>query len=604
MSFFDIVTLLGGLALFLYGMTILGNGLERLSGGRLERTLERMTSNIFKAVLLGVVVTAAVQSSSATTVIVVGLVNAGILKLRQAIGVIMGANIGTTVTAHIIRLTDIGGDNFAMQMLSPKTLAPLMAVAGIVMIMAGKRNKIKETGQILMGIGVLFTGLFNMEAAVSVLQDSPQVAQLFVALKNPLLGVLAGAVVTAIIQSSSASVGILQALSASGLINFSSAFPIIMGQNIGTCVTPLLSSIGASKNAKRAAMVHLYFNIIGTLVFLVGVYTLNYFFPLPFWESPVTKGSIANFHTLFNVVVTTLFLPFTGLLEKLANWTVRSSAEETKELDGLSVLDDRFMVSPSLAVEQARSVVLTMGKIARQNLWNTESLLKEYDPKLAERIKEEENTLDRMEDKLGAYLLKLTKEELSEPESRGVSELLHLITEYERIGDYATNIMENAENMYLDNVRFSPQAAQEMDAIFAPVHEIVDLAVECTETRNVQRCLDIEPLEEVVDFMEETLKARHIDRLRRGLCTVDAGFPFLEVLSCLERISDHCSNIGVFLIGYEAKMGMDRHEYIRELHKGGTEGYTQKYKIYEKKYFYPILEMERQEEQNDSPDGK
>ena len=394
MDFFSIVNLAGGLALFLYGMSALGSGLERLSGGRLEKTLEKMTSNTIKGVLLGALVTGAIQSSSATTVIVVGLVNAGILKLRQAIGVIMGANIGTTVTAQILRLSDLSSDSFFIQFLKPTTLAPLAAIAGIILVMGSKKARQREAGQILLGFGILFTGMFTMESAVRPLSEMPQFAEIFAALSNPILGVLVGAVVTAIIQSSSASIGILQALSSTGIITFSSAFPIIMGQNIGTCITPILASIGANKNAKRSACVHLSFNVIGTAVFLIVTYAIQYTIGFPFWDDAISRGGIANFHTLFNVVTTILFLPFVGLLEKLANTIIKSDQRELKQDAITSNLDERFLLSPGLAIQQSRETVLAMADLAQSNFGECSKLLGNFDPKVAERVKDNENIID------------------------------------------------------------------------------------------------------------------------------------------------------------------------------------------------------------------
>lgn len=589
-DFFGVISLLGGLALFLYGMNILGSGLEKVSGGRMEKTLEKLTNNIVLSVLLGAVVTAAVQSSSATTVIVVGLVNAGILKLRQAIGVIMGANIGTTITAHILRLSDISSDNFLLRFLKPTTLAPLVAIIGILLYMTAKRNSKKDIGQILLGFGILFTGMFNMEAAVAPLRDEPAFTSLFASFSNPILGVLFGAVVTAIIQSSSASVGILQALSSTGQITYSSAFPIIMGQNIGTCITPILASIGASKNAKRSAMVHLSFNIIGTAVFLVATYAIQYTIGFPFWDMPIDKGGIANFHTIFNVVVTLGFIPFAGFLEKLANWIIRSKDDEEDEDRDISKLDERFIrTSPGLAIDQARITVDKMASLAKQNLTASVKMLSKYDQKTMERIKETENTIDKMEDRLSEYLLKVSAMELTEPESRAVTKLLRLMSEFERIGDYSINITEAAEHMFQNNVTFSEEAMAEMTVITDAVYEIVDKTQMATELHDMQKAAEIEPLEEVIDMMEETLKSRHIDRMKNGLCSADAAFPFVEILSNLERISDHCSNVGVYLIGHEAdNTGIDRHEYIRKIHKGETEQYSEKYAYYENKYYNKI----------------
>ena len=589
MDFFMIVSLLGGLALFLYGMSMLGSGLEKLSGGRLEQTLEKLTNNVFKGVLLGALVTGAIQSSSATTVIVVGLVNARILKLRQAIGIIMGANIGTTVTAHILRLSDLSSDNFFLMLLKPTTLAPVVGIIGILMVMVGKKQKYKTLGEILLGFCILFTGMFNMEAAVSPLSESPEFAGLFASLSNPVIGVLVGAGVTAIIQSSSASIGILQALSSTGIITWSSAIPIILGQNIGTCITPILASIGASKNAKRTAAVHLSFNIIGTCVFLIVIYTIQSFSPFSFWDLPIDKGGIANFHTTFNVCVTLMFLPFVGLLEKLVIHLIPDQQTAGEVDDPAIALDDRLLTSPGLAIQHCRDAVLQMGKLARKNFSASVRQLEQYNHKEAEKIREREDTIDRLEDRLGNYMLKIPQDNLSEQSSATISALLHILSEFERIGDYSINLVEFAENMESTGAEFSPQAQFELTTIGEAVGEAIDMALGCFEKQDLALAETIEPLEEVVDQMQETLKDRHINRLRNGQCTVDAAFPFVESLSCLERISDHCSNIGVYMISYvRGSDEVDHHTYIMQLHSGQVGHYNEQFRRYTEKYYDQI----------------
>lgn len=589
MDFFMIVSLLGGLALFLYGMSMLGSGLEKLSGGRLEQTLEKLTNNVFKGVLLGALVTGAIQSSSATTVIVVGLVNARILKLRQAIGIIMGANIGTTVTAHILRLSDLSSDNFFLMLLKPTTLAPVVGIIGILMVMVGKKQKYKTLGEILLGFCILFTGMFNMEAAVSPLSESPEFAGLFASLSNPVIGVLVGAGVTAIIQSSSASIGILQALSSTGIITWSSAIPIILGQNIGTCITPILASIGASKNAKRTAAVHLSFNIIGTCVFLIVIYTIQSISPFSFWDLPIDKGGIANFHTTFNVCVTLMFLPFVGLLEKLVIHLIPDQQTADEVDDPAIALDDRLLASPGLAIQHCRDAVLQMGKLARKNFSASVRQLEQYNHKEAEKIREREDTIDRLEDRLGNYMLKIPQDNLSEQSSATISALLHILSEFERIGDYSINLVEFAENMESTGAEFSPQAQFELTTIGEAVGEAIDMALGCFEKQDLALAETIEPLEEVVDQMQETLKDRHINRLRNGQCTVDAAFPFVESLSCLERISDHCSNIGVYMISYvRGSDEVDHHTYIMQLHSGQVGHYNEQFRRYTEKYYDQI----------------
>lgn len=589
MDFFMIVSLLGGLALFLYGMSMLGSGLEKLSSGRLEQTLEKLTNNVFKGVLLGALVTGAIQSSSATTVIVVGLVNARILKLRQAIGIIMGANIGTTVTAHILRLSDLSSDNFFLMLLKPTTLAPVVGIIGILMVMAGKKQKYKTLGEILLGFCILFTGMFNMEAAVSPLSESPEFANLFASFSNPVIGVLVGAGVTAIIQSSSASIGILQALSSTGIITWSSAIPIILGQNIGTCITPILASIGATKNAKRTAAVHLSFNIIGTCVFLIVIYTIQSFSPFSFWDLPIDKGGIANFHTTFNVCVTLMFLPFVGLLEKLVIHLIPDQQTADEVDDPAIALDDRLLTSPGLAIQHCRDAVLQMGKLARKNFSASVRQLEQYNHKEAEKIREREDTIDRLEDRLGNYMLKIPQDNLSEQSSATISALLHILSEFERIGDYSINLVEFAENMESTGAEFSPQAQFELTTIGEAVKEAIDMALGCFEKQDLALAETIEPLEEVVDQMQETLKDRHINRLRNGQCTVDAAFPFVESLSCLERISDHCSNIGVYMISYvRGSDEVDHHTYIMQLHAGQVGHYNEQFRRYTEKYYDQI----------------
>ncbi len=593
MGVLSLISLGGGLALFLYGMSMLSSGLEKVSSGRMEKTLEKLTSNIFLSVLLGAAVTAAIQSSSATTVIVVGMVNAGILKLRSAVGIIMGANIGTTVTGQILRLGDLENSEsagFLLSLIKPSTLAPLIAIVGILIFMISQRPKRKIVGEILLGFGILFQGMFAMEAAVAPLQDSPAFAQLFATLQNPILGVLVGAGVTAIIQSSSASVGILQALSSTGAITYSAAFPIIMGQNIGTCVTSLIASIGANRNAKRAAMVHLYFNIIGTILFIIGVYSfIAITGGFSFWNMPIDKGGIANIHTLFNVVCTIIFIPFSGGLARLAELTIRKSRDEiAKESDTIE-LDERFLLSPSLAVSKCSEVLEKMIGYASQNYLEAITLFGRYDQKVVERITERENAIDRMEDRVNNYLIRISENEITDEESKEVTMLLRLVTEFERIGDYAINLMERAEVLYDKQAKFSDHAMEELTIIGAAVEEILQLARESFHNRSEATACMVEPLEETIDMMEDALKLQHIHRLKNGLCTIDAGLVFLETLTNLERISDHCSNVAVCLIGYKKdKETLNRHEYIQRVHQGDTQSYHDLMEAYVEKYLHKL----------------
>ena len=586
MSVIDIVSIfikaIGSIALFIYGMTILGGRLEKLSSGRMEKVLEKLSNNVFKSVMLGALVTAAVQSSAATTVIVVGLVNAGIMRLSSAIGVIMGANIGTTITGQILRLGDLENNNnvgAVLKLLSPTTLAPFIAAVGLIIFMLSKKEGVKTIGEILIGVGILFTGMNSLTEAVSPLSELQAFRDLFATLKNPILGIIVGAVVTILLQSSSASVGILQTISTTGVLTFSAAFPIIMGQNIGTCVTPIISAVGAGKNAKRAAAVHLYFNIIGTIMFLIVVYALQGLIGLPFWDKSIDMGGIANFHTFFNIVVTICFLPFTHLLEKLAMITIRDKKTE----DGTPVseftapaLEDRLLVSPSLAVQQASNTALAMGNLAFYNFENMRGLFTgNYDEKLIASLKDNEENIDRMEDRLNAYLVKINECELTDFENRRVTELLHLSSEFERIGDYTMNLIEDAEKLHENSVTFSPEAIRELDVISRACEEIIGMAIRCVELNDAALAAKVEPLEETIDYLNETLKARHIERLKEGKCVVESGVNFLDLLINLERISDHCSNIAVYVIGSQKNNTViNRHEFIQNAHAAKDESYV------------------------------
>ena len=587
MDFFGFISLFGGLALFLYGMSVLGGSLEKASEGRLERILERLTGSVIKGVLLGAVVTAAIQSSSAATVIVVGLVNARVMKLRQAIGVIMGANIGTTITGHILRLS--GGDGgFLLRLISPSTLAPAMAIAGILLFMLAKGDRLREVGQMLLGFGVLFTGMFQMEAAVEPLRELPAFLQLFQAMTNPVLGVLVGAGVTAVIQSSSASVGILQALSSTGAITWAAAVPIILGQNIGTCVTPMLASVGASKSAKRAALIHLTLNLLGTGVSLCGIYGAQRFIGLPFWGDVIDKGGIANFHTFFNVAVTVLFLPFVGLLERCVYLLVpqgdgEGEGQAPAEDPAVLALDPRLLVSPGLALEQAHAAACRMAVLARDNFsLSREMILTGADEEKAAKLLRQEKLVDTLQDRVEGYLIQLSRRHLTEGGKGEVSRLLHVIGELERVADQAENILENAQLLERAGASFSPGAQAEMELYSAAVTEILDTAIRAWEEGDPLLARGIEPLEQVVDLAEQYLRDRHISRLRDGDCSVDTAFPFVEALASMERVADHCSNIGALLLA-GCREG-NSHAYLHALHKGQDPEYARAYHGYEEKY--------------------
>ena len=577
----SIVQMIGGLALFIYGMTTMGKGLERAAGSKLEKTLEKMTGNVFTALIMGMVVTMVIQSSSATTVMVVGFVNAGIMTLKQSVGVILGANIGTTVTAQILRLS--GGDgsgNLFMDLLKPKNLAYIIVLVGVIIMMLAKKRRTRDIADIFTGFGILFIGMAVMEGAVAPLADLPQFADLFAAISNPVLGVVVGAGVTAIIQSSSASVGILQALSTTGAITYSAAIPIILGQNIGTCITAFLSSLGGSKNARRTAMVHFYFNLIGSIAFLVAIYAVQYAVGFSFWENPIDKGGIANFHTLFNVTCTLLFLPFTGLLVKLARWSVPTG--ETQE-DPLAKLEPRFLTTPALALDQAQRCIADMGEAAKSNFHLAIDPMFGGSAASEEIFREHEAFLDRAEVEIGRYLTTMHNVR-SVDQRRQSAEMMHSLSDFEKIGDYAQNIFDRADEFRQAGLSFSATAMNELHAMTDAVREVLDMTVEAYVTQSVSLARSVEPLEEVVDTMKEQLKSRHIERLGEGGCTMQTGIHFLDIVHDLEKISDHCSNIAIYTIQLvEGAEEFDTHAYAKAEFKSGPQ-FESKLKFYQNKY--------------------
>ena len=577
----SIVQMIGGLALFIYGMTTMGKGLERAAGSKLEKTLEKMTGNVFTALIMGMVVTMVIQSSSATTVMVVGFVNAGIMTLKQSVGVILGANIGTTVTAQILRLS--GGDgsgNLFMDLLKPKNLAYIIVLVGVIIMMLAKKRRTRDIADIFTGFGILFIGMAVMEGAVAPLADLPQFADLFAAISNPVLGVVVGAGVTAIIQSSSASVGILQALSTTGAITYSAAIPIILGQNIGTCITAFLSSLGGSKNARRTAMVHFYFNLIGSIAFLVAIYAVQYTVGFSFWENPIDKGGIANFHTLFNVTCTLLFLPFTGLLVKLARWSVPTG--ETQE-DPLAKLEPRFLTTPALALDQAQRCIADMGEAAKSNFHLAVDPMFGGSAASEEIFREHEAFLDRAEVEIGRYLTTMHNVR-SVDQRRQSAEMMHSLSDFEKIGDYAQNIFDRADEFRQAGLSFSTTAMNELHAMTDAVSEVLDMTVEAYVTQSVSLARSVEPLEEVVDTMKEQLKSRHTERLGEGGCTMQTGIHFLDIVHDLEKISDHCSNIAIYTIQLvEGAEEFDTHAYAKAEFKSGPQ-FESKLKFYQSKY--------------------
>ena len=577
----SIVQMIGGLALFIYGMTTMGKGLERAAGSKLEKTLEKMTGNVFTALIMVMVVTMVIQSSSATTVMVVGFVNAGIMTLKQSVGVILGANIGTTVTAQILRLS--GGDgsgNLFMDLLKPKNLAYIIVLVGVIIMMLAKKRRTRDIADIFTGFGILFIGMAVMEGAVAPLADLPQFADLFAAISNPVLGVVVGAGVTAIIQSSSASVGILQALSTTGAITYSAAIPIILGQNIGTCITAFLSSLGGSKNARRTAMVHFYFNLIGSIAFLVAIYAVQYAVGFSFWENPIDKGGIANFHTLFNVTCTLLFLPFTGLLVKLARWSVPTG--ETQE-DPLAKLEPRFLTTPALALDQAQRCIADMGEAAKSNFHLAVDPMFGGSAASEEIFREHEAFLDRAEVEIGRYLTTMHNVR-SVDQRRQSAEMMHSLSDFEKIGDYAQNIFDRADEFRQAGLSFSATAMNELHTMTDAVSEVLDMTVEAYVTQSVSLARSVEPLEEVVDTMKEQLKSRHIERLGEGGCTMQTGIHFLDIVHDLEKISDHCSNIAIYTIQLvEGAEEFDTHAYAKAEFKSGPQ-FESKLKFYQNKY--------------------
>lgn len=586
MGITHVTSLLGGIALFLYGMSIMGAGLEKLAGGKMQGVLQKLTSSTGRGVLLGTLITAVIQSSAGTVVICVGLVNSGIMNLTQSVGVIMGANIGTTVTGQLIRLADISGDSLWLTLIQPKTFAPVVAFIGCIFYVFLKSPKYKNFGQIMLGFGILFTGMSLMDTGVSPLRESELFQNLFITMTNPILGLLVGALVTVAIQSSSASVGILQALSSTGLVTFSSAIPIILGAHIGTAFTPLLTIGGSSKNGKRAAMVHLYFNVVGSVAILILVYLAQFTIGLPMWGEVLNKGAIANIHTLTSAAAMVLFLPWPSILSKLAVKTIPDNEEEMQDLS-MPVLDELLFKSPAVALQQARVALLKMAARAGRNLGLASNLLQQFDPDVVEKITAREDLIDRMEVSITNYLLKLNEHEMGDEESSTVSELLNFVTEYERIGDYAVNIMESAQEMQEKEVQFSQQARDEIKVLDEALFEIVHLTNDALESGDVRLAKQVEPLEETVDGLCDTLRTRHIARLRDGLCQVDTGVVFLDVLNGMERVADHCSNIAARLIGMELGDELNSHALKHEMHHGGSDEYAARIAAYRAKYAIP-----------------
>lgn len=579
MDIFSVIALLGGLAFFLYGMHVMSGGLEKISGGKLESILRQMTSNPFKSLLLGAGITVAIQSSSAMTVMLVGLVNSGIMQLGQTIGVIMGSNIGTTLTAWLLSLTGINSDIVWMKLLKPENFAPIAAFIGIIMIMTCKSLKKKDIGSILVGFAVLMYGMVIMGNAVSPLASMPQFSGLLTAFKNPLLGVIIGAVFTGIIQSSAASIGILQALSMTGSITYDMAIPIIMGLNIGTCVTSLISSIGVNRNAKRVAIVHISFNIIGTVFCLCLFFILKDIFDFPFIESAIAPVGIAAVHTIFNVATTFLLLPFTDVLEKIAYFVIKEDNAEVK----YTFIDDRLLNTPAVAVSESNNHTIEMADLAKANLLEAISLFDKYDERTAEQINRNEDALDNYEDKLGTYLVKLSGKAISYSDTKQVSKMLHTISDFERLGDHSVNLLLSAKEIHKKNIVFSNDAQKELHILTDALKQILDITFKAFKNNDIVLAREVEPLEQVIDGLITDIKSHHIERLQSGKCTIKMGFVLSDMLTNYERISDHCSNVAVAII--ETSSGsFDTHEYLNKIKYSGDAEFNDNFKKFSKEY--------------------
>ena len=564
MDIFILLSLIGGLALFLYGMEVLGDGLKKASGGKLEIILEKLTSNKLMAVLLGAGVTAVIQSSSATTVMVVGFVNSGIMKLSQAVGVILGANVGTTITAWFLSLTGVEGSNFFLQLLKPSSFSPVLAIVGVAILMTSKKEKQRDIATIMIGFAVLMFGMDTMSDAVKPLADIPEFTNLLLMFSNPILGMLVGLILTAIIQSSSASIGILQALCISGAVSYSTALPIIMGQMVGTCVTALLSSTGAGKNAKRAALVHLYYNLIITSGFMILFYAVNAVVPFRFLQDPASALGVAVFHTTFNAIAVVVMFPFSSVLEKLAYLTIPQTKEELEVRETakgeIQLLDARFLDTPGLALEHCRNAAQDMAGYAREALFLSMELIDKFNKKAADRVIELENLVDHYEDELGSYLVKLSSRHLTEKDSQELSVILHCIGDFERISDHAINIMESAREMADKELAFSKKAEEEFRIFTGAVRDIVNTSVLVFQEEDLKLAAMVEPLEEVIDYLNTEVKRRHMKRLRKGKCTIEMGFVLSDLTTNYERVSDHCSNIALCLLQLNEE-NFETHEY-------------------------------------------
>ena len=582
MDIFSILALIGGLALFLYGMDLMGDSLKKLAGGKLESILSRLTSNPILGFFLGFLVTAIIQSSSATTVMLVGFVNSGIMTLTQTIGIIMGANIGTTVTAWLLSTNDIGGATFWLKLFKPDSFTPILAIIGLLLIMMAKSDKKKNVGTILIGFAILMFGMSAMSDSMSGLRDNAAFANLLTMFENPILGILVGTIFTAVIQSSSASVGVLQALALSCNIPFATAIPVILGQNIGTTITPIISSISGNTESKRVAMSCLYIKMIGVVVVAGAFYGANAIVGFDFMSQRVSAMDIALVHTLFNIFSTVILLPFGSLIEKLAVKTIKSKKQEEHN-DFFAVLDDRFLTMPGFAVEKCKELVNDMLCLSGESFKKAVTLMDNFDRDVYAEVEEMEATIDKYEDKIGSYLIRIAELPLSVKDSKTVSELLHCIGDIERISDHALNIAETAKEIHDKKITFSDKAREDLAVITAAVDEILEISIDALVEENIEKAALVEPLEQVIDRLKRKIKSGHIDRLRQGDCTVELGFVLSDLLTNYERISDHCSNIAVCIIEISSD-SFETHEYLSHLKSGEEAGFVNLYENYKQKY--------------------
>lgn len=583
MNLIDFLPLLAGIGLFLFGMNFLSTALEKIAGARLEKLLEKLTSNRLKGILLGTGVTAVIQSSSATTIMILGLLNARIISLPNAVPVIMGANIGTTVTAQILRLGDLGGGSILLSLLKPSSFGPLLIAIGAFLILFCNSRKKKDIGSLFLGLGMIFFGISTMENTLTPLKEMKWFQDLLLMFDHPILGVLLGAAMTALLQSSSASVGIIQALSSTGSIRFKVMVPVILGMNVGKCITVVLASIGGKKTSKRAVFIDVTNNVIGMIIFMIAIYGYNAFFHIKCWDSVMTRGNIADFHTCFNLITGIILLPCINLLIKLACRIIKDD-ESTGEEKVLDALNEHLLTSPNLAIEQCRKAIIAMGHLAQKNYRDSLSLFEDYSEEKVNKINERENLLDKYESNVSNYLVRINQLDITEKDNLRVSEMIHNLVDLERIGDHAVNIMEVAIYDKENDITISPVAREELQVITEAVGDILQLAISTTETNNLEQVFQVEPLEEVIDTLQKELKDKHIERLIQNQCNIQSGISFVELLNNLERISDHCSNIALNRIQTAEKGGLDTHEYQHHIHHDGDEAYQRAYELYSSRY--------------------